>query len=182
MPSKFGSVKRVNVYRDTNASKRNLNLYVISEDSDGNLIAANSAIKENIKTWINQNRMINDTIDILDAKIVNVGIDFTVVASLEANKSQVLTDAIISVSSLYRQKMEIGEPFFITDIYSALNNSPGVVDTVTVKLFQLRAGNYSATSFDINEATSPDGRFINVPDNVIMEVKYPNNDIRGSVK
>jgi len=182
MPSQFGAVKRVNVYRDANSVKRNLNLYVISEDSEGNLVASNSVIKNNIKTWLNQSRMINDTIDIIDAKIVNVGIEFVVVGNLESNRSQVLTNAIQSVASLVAQKSEIGEPFFITDIYNILNSTPGVVDTSSVKVVQKSGGNYSTTTFDLTKATSPDGRFINVPDNVIMEVKFPNDDIRGSVK
>ena len=51
MPPKFGSVKRCSVQRDPNSQKRNLNIYVISEDSFGKLIETNSTIKNNLKTW-----------------------------------------------------------------------------------------------------------------------------------
>ena len=74
MPPSFGSVKRCSASQDNDEFKRNINLYIISENSNGNLIPSNSIIKENLKTWINRYKMINDTIDILDAKIVNLGI------------------------------------------------------------------------------------------------------------
>ena len=76
MPPKYGAIKRVNVIKDPGSLKRNLNIYVLSEDSAGDLTTANSTIKNNLKEWINQGRMINDTVDILDAKIINIGIEF----------------------------------------------------------------------------------------------------------
>lgn len=182
MPPQFGAIKRVNVFRDNNSNKRNVNLYVISEDADGNLTSPNSAIKSNLKTWLNRSRMINDTIDIFDAKIANIQIDFDIIADLESNKYQVLSDAISLLSQQYSKKMEIGEPFFITDIYNTLNEAPGVVDAVSVNVSIKRGTNYSTTAFDIEKAISPDGRFIKVPQNVILELKYPESDIIGSVK
>ena len=70
MPGKFGSIKRVSAQKDNDSQKRNINLYVISEDSFGKLIESNGTIKNNLKTWLNQHRMINDTVDILDPYIL----------------------------------------------------------------------------------------------------------------
>ena len=182
MPPNFGAVKRVNIYRDTDSFKRNLNMYVISEDANGKLETTNTTIKQNLKTWLDHSRMVNDTIDIFDAKIVNVGINFVVVGDLESSKYQIISDAISSLASSYFKKMEIGEPFFITDVYSNLNKVPGVVDTVNVVVTQRSGGLYSTTAFDLEEATSSDGRYISVPQNVIIEIKYPMDDIVGSVK
>ena len=63
--------------------------------------------------------MISDTIDILDAKIINLGIEFTAIASLEANKFDVLNDAILQLSETYDKKFEIGEPFYVLQIFIA---------------------------------------------------------------
>ena len=52
MDRKFGAVKRVKVLRDPDSAKRNINIYVISEDENGQLIESNSAIKQNLKTWL----------------------------------------------------------------------------------------------------------------------------------
>ena len=45
MPPNFGALKRVNISRDTDSFKRNLNMYVISEDTNGNLETTNTVIK-----------------------------------------------------------------------------------------------------------------------------------------
>ena len=126
--------------------------------------------------------MINDTIDIIDAKIVNFGIDFVIVGDLETNKFVILNRAIETLTNFYQNKLEIGEPFFITDVYNELNQVDGVVDTVSVKITQKTGINYAETRFNIDRATSPDGRHINVPDNVVMELKFPASDIRGDIK
>lgn len=182
MPSNFGAVKRVNVFRDTDSFKRNLNMYVISEDEAGNLETTNSAVKQNLKTWLDHSKMVNDTIDILDAKISNIGINFAIVSDLEKNRFDVLANAITEVRNMFLNKMDIGEPLFITDIYNTLNEADGVVDAVNVDIISKNGGLYSNTTFDIDAAISSDGRFLQVPDNVILEVKFPETDIIGSVK
>ena len=181
MPAEFGAIKRVNVAKDADSRKRNLNLYVISEDANDHLETTNIVIKNNLKTWLNHARMINDTIDILDAKIVNFQITFTVVADLEANKYEVLNRANLAIAAIYAQQTEIGEPFFITEIYTTLNSIAGVVDTTQVAVLKRSGGVYATSHFDMEAALSPDGRFINVPENVILELKFPTDDIIGSV-
>ena len=182
MPPQFGAIKRANIIRDPDSFKRNLNIYVISENANAALEPTNTTVKNNLKTWLNQGRMLNDTIDIIDAKIVNVGIEFEVVGDLETNKFQILNRCVQTLSQAYQEKFEVGERFVITDIYNILNQVNGVVDTTSVKITPKTGINYSETRFNFERQTSPDGRFINVPDNVIMEVKFPSSDIVGSVK
>jgi hypothetical protein len=182
MPSQFGAVKRVSINRDPDSFKRNLNLYTISEDEFGRLISPNETIKENLKNWLNTSRMINDTIDILDAKIVNLSIEFTAIAEIEANKYDVLTEAIEEMESLYNTKFDIGQPFSITEIFSRLNKLDGIADISRVKVNNLTGLNYSSQVFNIDENLSDDGRFINAPDNVIFEVKFPDVDIKGTIR
>jgi hypothetical protein len=182
MPSYYGAVKRCRVIRDQDSLKRNLNLYVISEDSNGFLVSSNSALKQNLKIWLNKYRMINDTVDILDAKVANIGIEFEVVSSEEINKYEVLDSCILALRERFDRKMYIGERFYVTDVYTELNKVRGVVDTVNVKLVSKRAGNYANTSLNIDQFMSLDGRYLSVPDNVILEIKYPKIDIKGTVK
>jgi len=60
---------------------------------------------------------------------------------------------------------------------------PGVVDTTRVKVVQKTGLNYSSNvHFDIEDNTSADGRHIIVPDNAILEIKYPDMDIKGNIK
>jgi hypothetical protein len=50
---------------------------------------------------------------------------------------------------------------------------------VTIK--QKFGANYSSYFFDIDAATTDDGRFIIVPENVVMELKFPDENIIGVV-
>jgi uncharacterized protein YabN with tetrapyrrole methylase and pyrophosphatase domain len=183
MPGHLGAAKRCRVVRDQDSIKRNLNVYVVSENSFGKLAQSNSALKENIKIHLNRYRMINDTVDILDAKIVNIGIDFEVVASEEIDRYAVLDNATSALIRQFGKKTKfIGERFYITDVMSALNKVRGVADTVNVKLISKRGSDYSSSTLNIDQFISPDGRYLSVPDNVILEIKYPKIDIKGTVR
>ncbi len=181
MPAKFGSIKRCRIIRDPDSLRRNLNLYVISENSSGKLTSTNSTIKDNIKIWLNRNKMISDTIDILDAKIVNIGIEFEVVADEETNRYQILSDCTQAIKDKFATPPYIGEPIYLTDMYSALNKVSGVVDTKRINVVRKTGADYSSTKFDIDEALSADGRYLTVPLNVAVELKFPDTDIKGAI-
>ena len=183
MPPQFGQIKRVNIIKDRGSLKRNLNAYLLSEDVNGHFIQTNSTIKLNLKQWLNRSRMINDTVDILDAKIINIGIDFDVVTSLNANRFDILEQAVASIGALLNEKLEIGEPFYFSTIYNRLNSIPGIADTTRVKVYQKTGNNYSSNfRFIIDNHISNDGRYIVVPDNAVLELKYPAVDIKGNIR
>lgn len=181
MPPQFGNVKRASIIRDQDSFKRNLNIYVISENSAGKLANSNQVMKENMKTWLNKNKMINDTIDILDAKIVNLSIKFSVISDIEADSSEVLNKCIDALSVEFSKTKFIGEAFFISDIYTILKDVEGVNDVKSVKVEQKTGLDYSDVFFDINRFMSRDGRYIEAPKNVIFEVKFPRSDVYGEI-
>ena len=182
MPPKFGSIKRCLVARDPDSRKRNINMYVLSEDTNGLLTTSNGTIKNNLKTWISQYKMMNDTVDILDAKIVNIGIQYSLRIDARSDKYAIQAIALSVLRDEYAESMYIGEPFYISDIYTKLNRINGVVDVVDVELIQKYGSAYSPHTFNIEDNMSPDGRYLIVPKNVVLEVKYPDQDIRGAIK
>jgi len=183
MPSQFGAIKKCNLIPDVNSFKRNLNFYILAESAAGKLTTANNTLKKNLKTWVNQYKMINDTIDILDAHVINIGIEFEMISAVAANKFDVLELAVSVLREKYRNRpFNIGEPFFITDVYSTLNRVKGVSDTTKVKIVRKAASQYSQVYFNIDYYTSPDGRYIAMPENGIFELKFPNIDIKGTIK
>jgi len=182
MPAQFGAVKRANIIQDTNSSKRNLNLYIISEADDGSLIEASSTLKQNVKNWLNRYKMINDSIDILDASIVNIGINFEIIGELEKDFTIVLNDAVEALKEKYQTKKNLGEPFYYSEVYTTLNDVDGVVDTTSVELVRKSGTGYSASQYDIPENTSTDGRLVRVPENVIFEIKDLDSDIVGVIR
>lgn len=181
IPPEYGNIKRVRILRDNDSFKRNLNLYVVSEDANGKLTNSNETIKQNIKVWLNKSKMINDTIDILDAKIVNLQINFKVISDMEADNADVLRRCISKLSSEFSITKHIGEAFFISDVYTFLKNVQGVNDVKWVTVSQKRGPEYSDIFFDINRFMSADGRYIEAPDNVIFEIKFPREDIVGEI-
>lgn len=182
MPVKYGSIKRCTIFKDQNSMKRNLNLYVLSEDSFGKLTKTNSTIKNNLKTWLEQYRMINDTIDILDPLIINIGVDFVIKLVPGANRNEVLGDAINALTLIYTEALFIAESISISEAYSTLNSVTGILDVVKVKFNNKTGGNYSSVGFNINKNLSPEGDSLVAPQNAIFEVKYPAVDIKGKVR
>ena len=183
MPPKFGSVKRARITQDKDSFKRNLNLYVISEDENGNLTESTISLKNNLKTWLSGYKMINDTIDILDAKVVNLEIYIDIVADDDRNKYVILQNAIDAIKfENLNSKYDIGEPFRISDVFKTLKNVDGVLDIVKIDVKRKQGSLYSTFSYDIKSNTSPDGRLILAGDDIIFEIKYPDSDIVGTVR
>ena len=182
MPPQFGALKRCRVIRDHDSMKRNLNMYVISEDSRQLLVPTNDTIKQNLKTWLTKNKMVNDTIDILDAKIINVAVDFEAVGRIDMPKYDVLTSAMQALREHFIRYPEIGEPFWITDVYKVLKSVEGIVDVTNVNVYLKAGGNYSDVRFSVEENMSADGRYIEIPKNCIAEIKFLKEDIKGVIK
>jgi hypothetical protein len=181
LPAKFGSIARCNIVRDANSTKRNLNLYVLTEDNNSFLIQANNTIKQNLKTWLSRVKMINDTIDILDANVVNIGIRFVILATQQENKYVALTDGVNAVKEKFNRKFEIGEPIYITDVMTALQAVPTIADVKKVTILNRVGGVYSDINYNIDLNKSADGRYITIPEDHVFEIKYPNADIIGTV-
>lgn len=181
MPKKFGSFKRVSVVNDPSATNRRMAIYVISEDAAGKLEVSNSRIKSNAKIWLMQYKAINDVIDMYDAKIVNFGIDFKLTVDSRYAPADVMGRSIAAIRSHFSDQLYIGEPIYITKIYSILGKVDGVSDVRKVDVFQKVGGSYAGTRIDLDEALSRDGTYIKTPKNVIMELKFPDSDIKGTV-
>jgi hypothetical protein len=182
MPVKFGAIKRVSVQKDPDSQKRNLNMYVLSEDTSGKMTTANATIKNNLKTWINNYRMINDTVDILDPFIINFGINFIVRPQVASEKYTVLDSCVEALKDYFTEPFFIGEPLYISKIYEILKGVEGVLDVSKVKIVSKSGGSYSSSAIAINENLSPDGSYVVVPNNAIFELKYPETDITGKIR
>jgi hypothetical protein len=180
MPAKFGTVKRATIINDPSSSNRRLSLYIMSSDSNGNLSKSNGTIKSNIKTWLETYKTLNDNIDIEDALIVNIGFDFKVIVDPTSDKSQVLNTIMSRLASEMSEKMHIGEPFYITNVFNTINKVDGVLDTTEVLPKLMVGTNYNTAPVSIEEMKSLDGTYLRAPRNVIFEIKDFNADIRGT--
>jgi len=183
MPARFGAIKRAKAIKNPNPRRGNLNIAIISEDKSGYFIESSTVLKDNLKTWLDKGRMVSDVIEITDAKIINLGVNFTVVGDLDKDKNITLQGCIGALSQLYNNnKAEIGEAFYITDAYKVLKDVDGVIDVVDVNISTKYGSGYSGISFDMTENLSDDGRSIIIPRNAVYEIKYPTLDIKGAVR
>jgi len=182
MPSKFGAIKRANIVNDPSSSNRRISLYVISEDSDGNLVATNSITKNNLKNWLLSYKMLNDVVDIIDAKVINYSIDFTATADNRFDKDAILFTCIDALKDLVSDVSYIGEPIYLSTIYQTLNDIDGITNVTNVKIKDKSSGAYSSISLNLSGLLSRDGTYIQIPRNVIAELKFPDLDIKGTIR
>ena len=185
MPPGLGSVYRCCIVQDPDSTRRNMNMYVVSKVDSATqpiLLNTNQVIKENLKTWLERHKMLSDTIDIRDARIVNFGIQYKVTTVSGINASTVLSAVRESIREfLATLNLGIGEPFNWTALYQIINRIPGVLDTVDVELTQKFSANYSSATINFKENMSMDGRTLFVPEDVILELKYFDTDIVGTI-
>ncbi len=182
MPSQFGSVKRAAIHRDNDDLRRNMNLFVISENAAGQMETCSSVLKDNLKTWLNSIRMVNDSLDILDASVVDLGIEFEIIAQSDTNKNEVFNLAKEEIfKQLTETPPEIGEPFYLSEVFKILKEVDEVLDVINVKITSKTGTNYTSFKLNIEDNTSPEGRVIYLPQNCIWQIKYK-SDIIGTVR
>ena len=182
MPGKFGAVKRAAVVRDFDELRRNINVYVISEDTSKKLVVANQTLKNNLKTWLLQYKIVNDTVDILDATIANFGINYVAAIDMNADRFTVLGKANDALTKyLNNNQYDIGESILITDFYKVLQKVPGIIDVVDLEIVERVGASYSNLDYNFLKNLTPDGRRIAADANVVFELKFPNVDIKGSI-
>ena len=127
--------------------------------------------------------MINDTIDILNAVIVNFGIKYVVALDLNADRFNVLNKANAALRAwLGNNQYEIGESILITEFYKVLQKVPGIIDVIDLEIESKEGGAYANSSYDFNNGLTADGRRIMAEINTVFEMKFPNIDIRGSIQ
>ena len=117
----------------------------------------------------------------MDAKVVNLEIRFSAIGSNSESKSEIFARIETRMRQYFDEKLDIGESFSITDLYSLINGTQGVIDASYVQVYQKTGAGYATTKFNVKSNTTPDGRMIVAPKNVIFEIKYPGRDIKGTL-
>lgn len=189
MPSNFGRVFRAAVRSNPNNPLAS-QLFVISRDVDNNLIISPDALKDNLKTYLNQYRMISDAIDVLDANVVNLRLDFEITADPAYNKQLVLQSVLKSLKKYFDIKnFHIDQPIVISDVVAVIFKSPGVVSVnnrpnnnmlkFTNLTGMINGRRYSEVNFDVINNTVK-GMVIPPPGGM-FEIKHPDSNIVGTI-
>tara|TARA_R110000796_G_scaffold25262_2_gene71384 strand:+ start:3328 stop:5193 length:1866 start_codon:yes stop_codon:yes gene_type:complete len=160
-----------------------LSLYVLSADSNNNLTLANTSLKQNLQTYLSQYRIIGDSINIKDAFIVNVGVDFEISVRPNFNSNEVLRACLNSLKTYFNiDNWQINEPIQINEIFLLLDKIQGVQTVKAVNITN-KVGTslgYSQYAYDIPGATLNKVIYPSI-DPMIFEVKNLTTDIKGKI-
>ena len=184
MPSKFGDLAKAYTTKpSTKDPDTILDLYVLANNTAGNLVNPSDTIKTNLKTYLNQYRMIGDTVNIKDAFVINIAVNFEIVVLPNFNNNDVLARCITSLQDYFNiNKWQINQPIILSEISVTLDNIPGVQTVQNVQIINKAGTNsgYSQYAYDILGATQ-NGIIYPSLDPSIFEVKNTNSDITGRV-
>ena len=189
LPAKYGVISKAYIEPTkaqsvaSGAAASILDLYVLSFDNTSKLRTASVALKQNLSTYLSQYRMVNDSINIKDAFIVNIGVNFDIIVLPNFNSNEVLTKCILALQDFFAIKnWQINEPIILRDLYILLDRVEGVqtVKNITISNKVGTALGYSQFAYDIAGATINNVVYPSL-DPMIFEVKYPNTDIQGRV-
>ena len=188
MPPIFGVVSKAFIEKskveDTQVSTlENLNLYILSENANQEFTNASEALKNNLRTYLTQFKIIGDSVEIKDAFVINITIDFEIIVFPNFNNNDVILSCITSLQEYFsRNKWQINQPILLREIFIRLDKISGV-QTVKDIIITNKAGTssgYSQYGYDISSATQNRVIYPSL-DPSIFEVKYPNTDIKGKV-
>ena len=195
LPSKFGLVSKAYVTQDMGISvnypkdllatqnPNAISLYVLSRNVNNNLTLSNPALKQNLKTFLSEYRMLTDGVNIKDAFIINIGVDFDVVVRPNYNNKLVLNNCLTALQSYFNiDKWNINQPIILSDIYSTIDQIEGVQTVQKINIIN-KAGatsGYSQYAYDIKGATINNIIYPSL-DPSIFEVKDLTSDIQGRV-
>lgn len=158
-----------------------INLYILGYDSDKNLSVLNRAVKENLKTYIGEYRMLTDGINIIDGYVINIGLDFEIRVYGGYNKREVLAKCISGLKEYFNiDNWTFNMPINISAIEILLAGVEGVQSVPKCEVINKCLGRYSDHSYDIQAATKGKMVYPSV-DPSVFEVRFPNKDLKGRV-
>ena len=189
MPAKYGVVSKAYIEptkaQSISAGESNaiLDLYVLTFDINNKLNTASSALKQNMITYLSQYRMINDSINIKDGFIVNIGVNFDIIILPNYNSNDVLTRCITALQTYFAiDNWQINQPIVLRELYILLDKIEGVQTVKSINISNKVGVNlgYSQWAYDISGATKNNVIYPSL-DPMIFEVKFPTTDIQGRV-
>jgi hypothetical protein len=205
LPAKYGNVAKVYIIQDEQvaaidqntgdttyqANPLALNMYMLGYDQNKKLVNVNNAVKENVKTYLSQYRMMTDAVQIKDAWVCNIGIRFAIFTKKGFNKNEVVFNCVNKLKVYFHaDKWQINQPIILADVVSELLSVEGVASVVKPQAGRDEliivtnkwgsAQGYSNNIYDIKSATHNGVVYPSV-DPAIFELKYPDSDIQGRV-
>ena len=189
LPSQYGTISKAYIEPEKlenilpGETPSVLNLYVLAFDNNKKLKTASTTLKQNLSTYLSQYRIINDSIKIKNAFVINIGVEFDLIVLPEYNNNEVIFNCIQALKDYFDiNKWQVNEPIILRDLYVLLDKIEGVQTIKKIDIINKVGTNlgYSQYAYDISGATQNNVIYPSL-DPMIFEVKYPDTDIRGRV-
>jgi hypothetical protein len=159
-----------------------INLYLLGYDSDGKLTNLNRAIKQNLKTYLNEYKVLTDGLNINDGFIINIGIDFEIITFKNYNKSEVISSCIEELKDYFNiDNWTFNNTINLSEVELIIANVEGVSSVPKLKIINKCGGQYSPNSYNIEGAIKDKILYPSL-DPSVFEVKFPNTDIKGRAR
>ena len=205
MPPRYGCPFRYGVIEENNK----IIVYTIGLDNNGNLSEALPEIlRENIKNYLSEYRMINDFIEIKSGRIINLQFEIDIYVDKTYNTSNVLNDVINCVKNYMDiNKLQMGDDIFVGDIEKEISKIDGVLNLIDLRVYNVFDNGYSKTrtqqqvksiydcysDAEISENITEEenrscidlkasDKMLYTENDTMFEIKYPNKDIICRVK
>ncbi len=124
-------------------------IYILSNDENGNLITISKdpvtglfnspqeLLKQNIAAYLQNKRIMGDWIDILDARICNIQIEFTILAD-KNRKQEVLTQCLQSLQAYFQvSNWDLNQPIYVSNVITTLQAITGVINVTSMKFYNI---------------------------------------------
>lgn len=187
MPSRYGVVSKAFIEKtklqnvQAGEIPSTLDLYILSQNSNGNLSNGSTALKQNLQTYLSTYRVIGDSINIKNAFYINIAVNFEITVRPNFNNNDVLRRCLTELQSYFNlNSWQINEPIQKKEIFLLLDKIQGVQTVKKVEFTNKVGGNYSQYAYDLEGATVNDVIYPSI-DPMIFEVRFPNTDIKGKV-
>ena len=179
-------IKKYLLGKTSNDNEKNnpfaINLYLLGYDSDKKLSTLNRAIKENLKTYLSEYKILTDGININDGFIINVGVEFEIITLKNYNKSEVVADCISELKDYMNiDNFTFNNTINISELELIVANVDGVSSVPKFKIVNKCGGQYAPNSYNI-EAAIKDKILYPSLDPSVFEVKFPDSDIKGRAR
>ena len=208
MPAKFGNIAKTYVERldDTGG----LIVSTLSYNQNRQLVSTSQLILQNLRTYIDKFRLINDQLDfgytindtIFSGYHINFGVKFQVNSDRRINSTQVKLDVIDVIKDFFKiDKMQFRQSINLNDLQYNILGLEGVIGIKELRLFQrgndigvnrnlvyyradgtLSNNGESGYGFEYNfQNALVDGVIRPSVTPAVFELKNPNKDIYGKV-
>ena len=180
-------IQKYLIGKTSNQNEKNnpfaVNLYLLGYNSDGRLSELNRGVKDNLKTYLNEYRILTDGVNVLDGFIINIGINFEIIAYQNYNKSEILTKCINELKEYFNvENWTFNQTINLSEVELLIANVEGVSSVPMIEIInKCGGGRYTNNSYNIVAATK--GKIVYPSlDPSVFEVKYPDSDIKGRVR